>query len=155
MAEKVKAQDADWRKWKRELDGATKREKAWLKQADNLYKQYRAGEKRMNAFNMLYANTATLRPALYNGNTQPDVRRRFRDSDPLGKAVSETLDRALTYSIDCYDFDNCPKSDTLDALITDGMLEFHGLYREHPDDTVNWCHLTDRAPKSGRRTFKP
>lgn len=118
MAKKVKAQDADWRKWKRELAGATKREKDWLKQADDLYKQYRAGEKRKNAFNMLYANTATLRPALYNGNTQPDVRRRFRDSDPLGKAVSETLDRALTYSIDCYDFDNCPKSDTLDALIT-------------------------------------
>jgi hypothetical protein len=52
--------------------------------------------------------------------------------------------------VDVADADN-----TLDAVITDGMLEFHGLYREHPDDTVNWCHLTDRAPKSGRRTFKP
>lgn len=30
-----------------------------------------------------------------------------------------------------------------------------GLYREHPDDTNTWCHLTTRAPGSGRRTFKP
>ena len=46
-------------------------------------------------------------------------------------------------------------SNELDALITDDLLAAHGLYREHPDDTPNWCHLTDRAPKSGRRTFKP
>lgn len=34
-------------------------------------------------------------------------------------------------------------------------LEEYGLYREHPDDTPGWCHLTTRAPGSGRRTFKP
>lgn len=43
----------------------------------------------------------------------------------------------------------------LDSLLTDAMLETHGLYREHPDATAGWCHLTDRAPGSGRRTFKP
>lgn len=118
MAEKVKSPDADWRKWKRELEGATKRERAWLKEADSLFKQYRAGEKRKNAFNMLYANTATLRPALYSGAPQPDVRRRFRDADPIGKAVGEVMDRGLTYSIDAYDFNTCAKFDVLDALVT-------------------------------------
>lgn len=34
-------------------------------------------------------------------------------------------------------------------------LEKHGLYREHPDATPTWCHLTTRAPKSGKRTFRP
>lgn len=34
-------------------------------------------------------------------------------------------------------------------------LEEHGLYREHPDDTPGWCHLTARSPHSGKRTFKP
>lgn len=34
-------------------------------------------------------------------------------------------------------------------------LESYGLYREHPDDTPGWCHLTTRAPHSGHRTFKP
>lgn len=30
-----------------------------------------------------------------------------------------------------------------------------GLYREHPDVTRSWCHLTTRAPATGRRTFHP
>lgn len=38
---------------------------------------------------------------------------------------------------------------------TNTKLEEHGLYREHPNDTIHWCHLTSRAPHSGRRTFKP
>ena len=44
---------------------------------------------------------------------------------------------------------------SLDALLTDEILEQFGLYREHPDATATWCHLTDRAPHSGRRTFMP
>ena len=34
-------------------------------------------------------------------------------------------------------------------------LEEHGLYREHPSVTHSWCHLTTRAPNSGKRTFMP
>lgn len=31
----------------------------------------------------------------------------------------------------------------------------HGLYMEDPADTPRWCHLTDRAPASGKLVFKP
>lgn len=34
-------------------------------------------------------------------------------------------------------------------------LEEYGLYREAPNATSGWCHLTTRPPKSGRRTFNP
>ena len=43
----------------------------------------------------------------------------------------------------------------LDGWLTDEILTAHGLYREHPDDTQGWCHLSDKAPGSGKRTFKP
>lgn len=43
----------------------------------------------------------------------------------------------------------------LDAWITDEILDKFGLYREAPSATLGWCHLTDRAPPSGRRTFNP
>lgn len=43
----------------------------------------------------------------------------------------------------------------LDGWITDAVLEKHGLYREHPEATHGWCHLTTRAPGSGKRTFRP
>jgi hypothetical protein len=46
-------------------------------------------------------------------------------------------------------------NDRLDNWVTDGILATFGLYREHPDATRHWCHLTTRAPKSGRRSFYP
>jgi hypothetical protein len=43
----------------------------------------------------------------------------------------------------------------LDHWINDDILEECDLYREHPDKTIGWCHLTDRSPPSGKRTFYP
>ena len=34
-------------------------------------------------------------------------------------------------------------------------LEEYDFYREAPNSTPTWCHLTTRAPGSGRRTFNP
>lgn len=53
-------------------------------------------------------------------------------------------------AVDIYD----PHGD-LDRWITDLLLKKYDLYRESPLATVGWCHLTDRAPPSGRRTFPP
>jgi len=50
--------------------------------------------------------------------------------------------------VDIYDADG-----DLDNAITDPLLERFGLYREHPAQTRGWLHLTNRAPRSGRRTF--
>ena len=53
-------------------------------------------------------------------------------------------------AVDVYD----PFGD-LDRWITDAWLEAAGLYREAPDSTHGWAHLTDKAPPSGHRTFNP
>jgi hypothetical protein len=42
-----------------------------------------------------------------------------------------------------------------DGKGNNAMLAKHGLYREHSYATLSWCHLSTRAPKSGRRTFYP
>ena len=52
--------------------------------------------------------------------------------------------------IDITDQDN-----SKDAVISDMMLLKFDLYREHPDYTKNWVHLTTRSPASGKRTFIP
>lgn len=72
----------------------------------------------------------------------------WRPADcPIGapKSAHKTAE-----AVDLYDPDAA-----LDTWITDEILERHALYREHPDDTPGWCHITTRAPGSGRRTFKP
>lgn len=43
----------------------------------------------------------------------------------------------------------------LDKWLTDDILESHELYREAPQSTPSWCHLSSRSPASGKRTFIP
>ncbi len=117
MAEATEAETKEFRRWTRELDAANKRFKDWKDEAQKLYKRYRAAEKKLNAWNMLWANTETLCPAIYNSTPRPDVRRRFRDADPLGKATSEALKRCLEVSLDHYTFQDSMEFDTLDMIL--------------------------------------
>ena len=72
----------------------------------------------------------------------------FRPQDcPIGAPHSSHKEAR---AVDVYDPDNA-----LDRWLTDARLEAHGLYREAPASTNTWCHLTDRAPGSGHRTFQP
>ena len=55
-------------------------------------------------------------------------------------------------AVDVYDPDNL-----LDKAIdkNDQGLVIYDLYREHPDATPGWCHLSTRPPGSKRRTYRP
>jgi hypothetical protein len=53
-------------------------------------------------------------------------------------------------AVDVFDPEN-----KLDDWLDDARLEAFDLYREHPNATPRWCHLSDRAPGSGNRTFWP
>jgi hypothetical protein len=35
------------------------------------------------------------------------------------------------------------------------LLKDRGLFIENPDVTIHWCHLTNRAPNSGKTVFNP
>jgi hypothetical protein len=72
----------------------------------------------------------------------------FRLSDVVTGAAKSSHKEAR--AVDVYDPFN-----KLDEWLTDAVLFNHGLYREHPDATLGWCHLTTRAPGSKRRTFRP
>jgi hypothetical protein len=105
------------RKWKRELSLARKREKDWRLEGEKIVKRYRGEEAARNRYNVLWANTDILLPAIYNSKPDPDVRRRFRDSDVLGKAVGEVLERALYVVCDGDSTDDTLKADVLDGLL--------------------------------------
>lgn len=47
------------------------------------------------------------------------------------------------------------RTPTLLAFCTEAKLAEHGLYMEDPAATPSWLHLSDRAPASGKRVFKP
>lgn len=105
------------RKWARELERAHKRESTWRAEGEKIVRMYRAEEKKANAFNILWSNTETLRSALYSDVPRPDVRRRFKDADPVGKIVSEVTSRALQVALDGDRFDGAMRRSVLDALL--------------------------------------
>lgn len=130
------------RRWKLELEYSDSQEKAWRKDAERVISRYRGEEYRTdshdggtriknNAFNILWSNTETLRPALYNSTPRPRVRRRFRQEDDIGKAVSEVLERALSYMVDSYDFDR-----TMGLALDDYLLPGRGVTRVRYVPTV-------------------
>lgn len=105
------------RRWKLELKLADKRESEWRKKAADIYKAYTPPNPALNSFNILWTNTETLRQSVYNSLPQPDVRRRYQDEDPLGKAVGNVLTRALEFAQDSYDFDKVLQDDVLAMLL--------------------------------------
>lgn len=113
----VKSPGAIARRWILEIQMAKKREKDFRDTGQKIYERYRGTNRKKNSFNVLWANTEVLRPAVFSNAPKPDVRRRFRSSDALGKAVSEVLERGLSFSVDAYDFAEVVKLDVLDMLL--------------------------------------
>ena len=105
------------RRWLLELRLADKREREWRKTAQGVLELYRGETTKKNSFNILWSNTETMLPAVYSTPPKPDVRRRYKDGDKLGKVVSEVVSRALEFSIDTYDFDSLARADVLDMLL--------------------------------------
>lgn len=112
-----KSPEAVARRWKLELKLADKRESAWRQKVKAIYQTYTPENPAANSFNILWTNTETLRQSVYNSLPQPQVKRRYQDEDPLGKAVADVLTRSLEFSQDTYDFDAVIKGDVLSMLL--------------------------------------
>ena len=79
----------------------------WESRARKIVKRYRDEQRAkqdndLTKFNILWSNVNTLVPACYSRVPQPDVGRRFRDQDPIGRVASLILERALTFEIEHY-----------------------------------------------------
>lgn len=129
------------RRWILEIQMAKKRENDWRKTGREIFDKYRGKARKKNSFNILWANTEVLRPALFNSPPKPDVRRRFRSSDALGKAVSEVLERGIAYSVDAYDLFEVIKLTTLDGLL--------------PGRGVDWVRYVPSIRQVGTQAAEP
>lgn len=106
--------------WLDQIERSSSDEKEWRDDAEKAEQTYGSKEGAKNRdFNIFHANIETLVPALYNSTPIPDVRRRYADADPVGKVVSDILERSLSYSVDTYDFDGLMHAAIKDSEITD------------------------------------
>ena len=82
--------------------------KEWEGRAEKIVKRYRddprAGRQTWTEakFNVLWSNVQTLTAATFSRLPKPDVSRRFRDQDPVGRVASLMLERVLDYHVQHY-----------------------------------------------------
>jgi hypothetical protein len=137
-AEAAKSEAEFVRSWMDAIELSSSEEEKWRKRATEAVQIYRSGDKsgeqRDRTFNILYSNIETTIPAIYNSVPIPDVRRRFSDDDPVGKEVSDIIERSISYSTDSYDFD-C----VMRAVVQDMELPGRGNSR------IRWKPYLDEA----------
>ena len=134
--------------------------KRWEGRADKILKRYRDDAKYQNnpntRFNILYSNVQTITPAIFARLPRPDVSRRFKDNDPVGRVASMMLERALEYEIEHYsDYKSAMDSAVFDRLIG-GRGTAWVRYEPHivadekgfPEDGVQITEDIDEADES-------
>ena len=120
------------RLWLQAIALQDKAEEDWRKAALDVINRYRletpkGGVKRGKGYPILYANTETLIPAIYNSPPIPDVRRRYGDGDDDGnpaRKAAQVLERALSHCGDEYDLHSVIKD-----AVQDGWLPGRGVTR--------------------------
>lgn len=79
--------------------------KKWETRATSIIEVYRDDKyktRKTAKFNILWSNVQTLVPATFAKLPQPDVSRRFKDQDPVGRVAGMILERALDYEVQHY-----------------------------------------------------
>jgi len=96
----------DYQDWYNTIGQYERTFKEWEGRADKIVKRYRDDNRTRNnpnaKFNILWSNVQTIQPAIFARLPRPDVSRRFRDNDPIGRVASMMLERALEYEITHY-----------------------------------------------------
>jgi len=93
----------------------------WMNRSDKILRRYR-DERQTNStqtrYNMLWANVQTLKAATFSRMPKPDVSRRFKDNDPVGRVASMILERAMDFEITHYeDLKHCLESSVYDRFL--------------------------------------
>ena len=136
--------------------------KTWEDRTDRIIKRYRDDSRSRNnpnaKFNILWSNVQTITPAIFARLPRPDVSRRFKDNDPVGRVASMMLERALEYEIEHYgDYNSAMKASVQDRLLGGRgtswvRYEPHitgGKTEDEPDDGFQITEDIDEAETEG------
>jgi hypothetical protein len=122
MANDQATVDHTYEDWYKTIMGYERQYKRWEARADRIVKKYKDDsryDRNPNArFNILWSNVQTIQPAIFARLPRPDVSRRFRDNDPIGRVASMMLERALEFEIEHYgDYKSAMNNAVLDRLL--------------------------------------
>jgi hypothetical protein len=149
--------DHSYEDWYKTISGYERSYKRWEARVDRIVKKYKDDsryDRNPNArFNILWSNVQTIQPAIFARLPRPDVSRRFRDNDPIGRVASMMLERALEFEIEHYgDYKSAMNNAVLDRLLGGRGVSWV-RYEPHivgeeagePDDGYEITEDTDEA----------
>lgn len=112
-------------RYKMEIQLYDKEYKTWETRSAKIIKRYKderaSTQTNPTRFNILYSNVQTLFPAAYGSDPKPDIQRRFKDDDVLGRVTSDVLERCTSYQV------NSKFSDTIKHCLQDRLLPGRGV----------------------------
>lgn len=93
-------------KWLTTISAYDNSFKKWESRVERILKRYRDDSSDKSStgakFNILWSNVQTIIPAVFSRLPKPDVSRRFRDNDPVGRVAALLLERGLEFEIEHY-----------------------------------------------------
>lgn len=107
--------------WKLQIDRYDRKAGKFLRRGKKIYERYTAEKKdeesSQSRYNILWSSMQTLKPALYAKDPTPEVERRFKDKDPVGRVTSDILERCMSYLVSKQHFGDAMRSVVLDRLL--------------------------------------
>lgn len=122
------------RYWFAQLEKAREREKTYRKKAKDVVKLYEPEDENKVPFNILFSNTETLLPALYNNTPRPVVNRRYKTPDQLATISAKVIESVLTYQIDTDGRDYTSFDELIKYAVLQALVPGRGIvwYKYHP-----------------------
>jgi len=144
--------------WYKTIMGYERSYKRWEARVDRIVKKYKDDsryDRNPNArFNILWSNVQTIQPAIFARLPRPDVSRRFRDNDPIGRVASMMLERALEFELEHYgDYKSAMNNAVLDRLLGGRGVawvryEPHIVGEKETDEPDDGFEVTEDADES-------
>lgn len=120
----TKEPDGQHGRWCSEIEIYEKEFDKWVKRGRKIVKRYKDERSNNNddtangrRYNILYSNLQTLLPAYFSRNPKPDIERRFKDKDDVGRITAEVWERATTYFVDTDRYRHAIKQAVTDRLL--------------------------------------
>lgn len=126
------------KRWVQEIKFYETKSQQWVEKGKKILRRYKDDrsprEQRVPRFNILWSVIESAVPALFGNNPKPDIERRFRDKDDLGRVSSMILERSITY------FVNEAFGDVVRQAVKDRLLPGRGTvwarYEPHFRDST-------------------
>lgn len=140
--------------WLTELKKSKAREKKFRKKGKELLDIFECEQPEKNQFNILFSNTETMAPALYNATPTPVVQRRYKDEDPVARESAKVGRRLLQFFLDPGSSSYTPFDDAMKRGVLEALVPGRGQARYVYDAKVTETEAQDGQPATSKVEYE-